>query len=63
MMKKEGEEIMQTTYIETFKAGDRIVGFYIIKILNLRTSSNNKTFLDLILIDKTGEFNARIGYR
>lgn len=46
--------------IKDFIAGDRIEGFYLIKALNLKTSSNNKKYLDLMLADRSGEVNAKI---
>lgn len=46
--------------IKDFITGDRIEGFYLIKALNLKTSSNNKKYLDLMLADKSGEVNAKI---
>jgi 3'-5' exoribonuclease len=51
---------METILISDFKSGERIIGYYIIKGLNLRTSNNNKKYLDLNLMDKTGEVNAKI---
>lgn len=46
--------------IRDFVAGDRVEGFYLIKALNLKTSSNNKKYLDLMLADKSGEVNSKI---
>ncbi|MCT4564727.1 MAG: HD domain-containing protein [Maledivibacter sp.] len=43
-----------------FKVGDFIEGFYLVKSMILKTSSNNKTFLDFNLADKTGEINAKL---
>lgn len=51
---------MKTTLISTFQSGERITGFYIIKAFNLRTSNNNKKYLDLTLMDRSGEVNAKI---
>lgn len=48
------------TMIRDFQTGDRIEGFYLIKALNLKTSSNNKKYLDLMLADRSGEVNAKI---
>lgn len=47
-------------WINEFVAGDDIQGFYLIKGINLKTSGNNKKYLDLILTDKTSEINAKI---
>ena len=43
-----------------FEVGDDILKFFIIKSLNLKTSSNNKKYLDLTLADKSGEINGKI---
>lgn len=51
---------MDTRLISEFETGERIVGYYIIKALNLRTSSNNKKYLDLTLMDKSGQINGKI---
>ncbi|MCD6436138.1 MAG: HD domain-containing protein [Clostridiales bacterium] len=51
---------METILISEFEAGKRVVGFYIIKSINLKTSGNNKKYLDLNLMDKSGEINAKI---
>lgn len=46
--------------IREFEAGERIDGFYLISQYNLRTSSNNKKYLDLTLSDSSGEINAKL---
>lgn len=46
--------------IVDFKVGDSIQGFFLVKSMKLKTSSNNKTFLDFNLTDKTGEINAKL---
>lgn len=46
--------------ITEFTVGEEIQGFYIIKALNVKTSSNNKKYLDFTLADKTGEVNAKL---
>ncbi len=46
--------------IAEFEVGEEIQGFYIIKALNVKTSSNNKKYLDFTLADKTGEVNAKL---
>jgi 3'-5' exoribonuclease len=51
---------MNTILISDFKSGERIVGYYIIKAFNLRTSNNNKKYLDMTLMDRSGEINAKI---
>ncbi|MBN2260446.1 MAG: HD domain-containing protein [Clostridiales bacterium] len=51
---------METILINEFESGKRVVGYYIIKSINLKTSSNNKKYLDMNLMDKSGEINAKI---
>lgn len=51
---------MGSKNVNEFKSGDEILGFYLIKGCNLKTSSNNKRFLDLTLCDNTGEINAKL---
>lgn len=46
--------------IQAFEKGERIEGFYLIKALNLKTSSNNNKYLDMILGDRTAEINAKL---
>lgn len=46
--------------IKDFKVGERIEGFYLIKSLNLRTSSTNKKYFDLIIGDASGSVDAKI---
>lgn len=51
---------MSEKNIIDFKVGDEIQGFFIIKSMNIKTSSNNKMYLDLTITDKTGEINSKI---
>ncbi len=46
--------------INQFTAGDYIEGFYLIKSMDCKITSNNKKYLDFILVDKTGEINAKL---
>lgn len=50
---------MLEKWINEFEVGDDIQSFFLIKGMNLKTSSNNKKYLDLNLTDKTGEINAK----
>ncbi|BEP29857.1 3'-5' exoribonuclease YhaM family protein [Helicovermis profundi] len=43
-----------------FEVGDDIQSFFIIKDLNLKTSSNNKKYFDMTLSDKTGQMNSKV---
>ncbi len=51
---------MLEKWIKEFEVGDDIQGYYLIKGMNLKTSSNNKKYLDLNLTDKTGEINGKV---
>lgn len=51
---------MLSKEIVSFSAGDEIQSFFIIKSFNIKTSSNNKKYLDLNLADKTGEINGKL---
>ncbi len=46
--------------INEFKVGDNIEGFYLVKSMGVKTSSNNKTYIDFNLADKTGEINGKL---
>ncbi|QZY54857.1 3'-5' exoribonuclease YhaM family protein [Crassaminicella profunda] len=46
--------------IQEFKSGDEIQGFFIIKKIEMKLSTNNKNFLDLTVSDKTGEINGKV---
>ena len=46
--------------IMEFAVGDDIQKFFIIKNLNVKTSSNNKKYLDLTIADKSGEINGKV---
>ncbi|NLY73353.1 MAG: HD domain-containing protein [Tissierellia bacterium] len=46
--------------IRDFEVGERIEGFYLIRELNLRTSSSNNKYFDLTLADASGQINSKI---
>lgn len=46
--------------IQEFESGDEIQGFFILKKIEMKLSTNNKNFLDLTLADKTGEINGKV---
>lgn len=54
------ERNMEEKKIADFNVGEEIQGFFIIKALNVKTSSNNKKYLDFTLADKSGEVNAKL---
>ncbi len=59
--KLKGVEIikMEAKLINEFKSGDSIEGFFLIKGVSVKTSSNNKTYLDITFADKSGEINGK----
>ena len=51
---------MESKKIMDLNAGNRVEGFYIIKSVSNRISTNNKKYLDLTLGDNTGEINGKL---
>ncbi|MDO4799165.1 MAG: HD domain-containing protein [Bacillota bacterium] len=47
------------TCIKDFVAGETVVGFYVLKWKDIKTSSTNKTFIDYTIQDVTGTVNAK----
>ncbi len=46
--------------ISELKAGDKTDGFYLIKNFEVKKTTNGKQYIDIDLVDKTGEINAKI---
>lgn len=46
--------------INEFIVGDHIEGFFLIKSISVKSTNNNKKYLDITLSDKTGEINAKM---
>lgn len=46
--------------IKTFKVGEEITGYYLVKAKNIKTSSANKPYIDFTLQDISGEVNAKL---
>lgn len=46
--------------IKEFLVGEEVLGFFLIKESNIKTTSNNKKFLDLTLVDSSGDINAKM---
>ncbi|MGI6686469.1 MAG: 3'-5' exoribonuclease YhaM family protein [Bacillota bacterium] len=46
--------------ISLLKSGEAVLGFFLLKKAECKTSSNNKKYLDLTLADKTGEINGKL---
>jgi 3'-5' exoribonuclease len=51
---------MEFKKICDLQAGNRVDGFYLIKSVLCRVSSNNKKYYDFTFADKTGEINAKL---
>lgn len=51
---------MDLKKINEFKVGEDILGFYLIKEVAVKTTSNNKNYIDMTLADSTGEINAKL---
>jgi 3'-5' exoribonuclease len=50
---------MADKQVKSFEVGEEVQGFFLIKAMNLKTSTNNKKYLDLTLMDSTGEINSK----
>ncbi len=46
--------------ISELKAGEKAEGFYLIKSFDVKKTTNGKQYIDIELVDKTGEINAKI---
>jgi len=55
-----GESVMDNKKIKELKAGDIVQSFFLVKTADSKTGSNNKSYLDLTLVDQTGEINSKI---
>jgi len=51
---------MDNKKIKELKAGDIVQSFFLVKTADSKTGSNNKSYLDLTLVDQTGEINSKI---
>lgn len=47
-------------FIKDFDVSEKIIGFYIIKSFNVKTSKNGNMYLDLYLQDNSGDINAKL---
>ena len=50
---------MKQKYIADLTLNEDITEFYMVKSVMLKVGSNRKTYLDLLLCDKTGEINGK----
>jgi 3'-5' exoribonuclease len=51
---------MELKKIKEMVSGEKVDGFFLIKAIELKTSANNKKYLDLNLCDNTGDLNAKL---
>lgn len=51
---------MEKKDIKELKTGDPVQQFFLIKSVECKVSTNNKKYLDLTLVDKTGDINAKL---
>jgi len=51
---------MEYKKIKQLQAGDAVQSFFLIKVADSKVGGNNKNYLDLTLVDQTGELNAKI---
>ncbi|MDF2633931.1 MAG: metal dependent phosphohydrolase [Pelosinus sp.] len=51
---------METKKIRDFQSGDQIQNFFLVKAAEYKTTSNNKSYLDLTLVDQTGDINGKL---
>ncbi|MCF7885483.1 MAG: HD domain-containing protein [Candidatus Marinimicrobia bacterium] len=51
---------MRKIFIEDMKPEAHIEGYFGLKHKNVRTTKNDKLYLDLVLVDKSGEINAKM---
>ena len=46
--------------ISEFQVGEDIQGYYLVKSAHLKMTANNKRYLDLNLMDSSGDINAKL---
>lgn len=51
---------MENKKIKDFQSGDLIQSYFLVKAAEYKTTSNQKNYLDLTLVDQTGEINAKL---
>ncbi|WP_027399192.1 3'-5' exoribonuclease YhaM family protein [Anaerovorax odorimutans] len=50
---------MKTSYIKQFRTDDEVIDFFMVKAISIKTGSNKKQFLDLMLADSSGDITAK----
>lgn len=51
---------MEAKKIRDFQSGDLVQSYFLVKAAEYKTTSNQKNYLDLTLVDQTGEINAKL---
>ncbi|MFA5524930.1 MAG: HD domain-containing protein [Tissierellales bacterium] len=51
---------MRSKKIADFNVNDRIEGYYLIKEIEVKTTSNGNNFLDIVFCDNTGDINGKL---
>lgn len=51
---------MELKKISEFKSKEKIDGFFLIKSVDCKVTSNNKPYMDFTLVDNTGDINAKL---
>lgn len=51
---------MENKKIRDFQSGDLVQSYFLVKAAEYKTTSNQKNYLDLTLVDQTGEINAKL---
>ena len=51
---------MDNKKIKNLHPGDTVQSFFLVKAADCKITNNNKTYLDLTLVDQTGEINAKL---
>ena len=46
--------------ISELKVGEKTDGFYLVKSFEVKKTTNGKQYIDMSLVDKTGEINSKI---
>lgn len=51
---------METKRIIEFQVGEEIQGYYLLKEVQLKVANNQKKYIDMVLMDDSGELNAKL---
>lgn len=51
---------METKRIVDFQVGEEIQGYYLLKEVHLKVANNQKKYIDLVIMDESGEMSAKL---